>query len=297
MKSDCFIENYAEMPDPNFPVHIALHNKNRLGAIFSNHWHEYLQFIYCISGEALIYCNSTPIHITGGDILVINSNELHYGENLGGELEYYIIRIDPSFILSNNIDSCQAKYISPLTQNLLLFENKIINDTYFTSCIEKMIDEYFAQKPGYELAVKACVYNSIVALIRNHIQKFFTKREYDTQVRSMKRFRDVFDYIDTNFSQKIDLNQLAEIAKTSTGNFCRIFKKLTGKSAVDYINELRINKAIVLLEDKEKDLNITEIAFATGFSDTNYFCRVFRKYKKTAPSQLKNLANTFSQTP
>jgi len=81
------------------------------------------------------------------------------------------------------------------------------------------------------------------------------------------------------------LKQLADIACLSVGHFCRIFKKLTGRSAIDYITQLRVEKAALLL--RQGEYNIKEIAFATGFNDSNYFTRVFKKYKNTAPSEFK----------
>jgi len=75
------------------------------------------------------------------------------------------------------------------------------------------------------------------------------------------------------------------MSNISKYHFCRLFKQLTGKSAGDYICQLRINNALTLL--RESDLNITEIAMASGFNDTNYFCRVFKKCQKSSPSKIR----------
>ncbi|HCA30248.1 MAG TPA: hypothetical protein DER33_10320 [Syntrophomonas sp.] len=105
------------------------------------------------------------------------------------------------------------------------------------------------------------------------------------QAANTKRLQSVFRYIKNNYTQAIDLKQLADIACLSVGHFCRIFKKLTGRSAIDYITQLRVEKAALLL--RQGEYNIKEIAFATGFNDSNYFTRVFKKYKNTAPSEFK----------
>lgn len=160
--------------------------------------------------------------------MVINSNEMHYGESLNGDMSYYVIMIDSSFILSNEVDACQIKYISPLALNLILFANKISNDEELTNCIKNMIYEYHIRPTGYELAVKACIYNAIVLLLRKHMVRAFSPKEYDMQTANMRRFQNVFTYIKSNYTQAIDLKELADIANLSTGHFCRIFKKLTG---------------------------------------------------------------------
>jgi AraC-like DNA-binding protein len=54
---------------------------------------------------------------------------------------------------------------------------------------------------------------------------------------------------------------------------------------MEYINYLRMNKAASLLIDS--DLNISEIAMTIGFDDSNYFSRLFKKYKKMSPSEMR----------
>ncbi len=278
-------QDYTIIPDQYFPVSIALHNNPLPGPIFASHWHEHFQFIYCIKGGARIYCNGNPIHLAAGEVMVININEMHYGESLNGDMSYYVIMVDPSFILSNEVDACQTKYISPLSLNLILFANQIGDDEDLVDCIKKMIYEYNTQPTGFELAVKACIYNAMVLLLRKHVVRSFSPKEYDMQEANMKRLQSVFRYIKNNYTQVIDLKELADIACLSTGHFCRIFKKLTGKSAIDYINQLRVEKAVMLL--REGECNIKEIAFTTGFNDSNYFTRVFKKYKNMAPNEFK----------
>lgn len=282
---DGFLQDYAVIEDQYFPVSIALHNKSGPGPIFESHRHEHFQFIYCMKGEARIYCHGSPVRLAAGEVMVINTHEMHYGESLSGEISYYVIMVDLSFMLSRGIDSCQAKYISPLAQNLLLFENQISDDAEVRDCIKKMIGEYNSGQPGYELAVKACVYNAIVLLLRNHVARSFSRTEYDLQAANLKRFHEVFDYMEENLTREIELKELAVMASLSVGQFCRVFKKLTGKSTRDYINQLRIEKAVMLLEGSGD--NIGEIAFAVGFGDSNYFSRVFKKYRGIAPSEYR----------
>lgn len=61
----------------------------------------------------------------------------------------------------------------------------------------------------------------------------------------------------------------------------RIFNKMAGRSIHGYINHLRVEKAKVLLANT--DLTVTEIAYALGFSDSNYFTRIFRQYCQMSP--------------
>lgn len=64
---------------------------------------------------------------------------------------------------------------------------------------------------------------------------------------------------------------------------CRIFKEYTGKTVVDYINELRIDNACH--EMTVKGMSVTRAAYDSGFNNLSYFCKVFKHYKGvTSPS-------------
>lgn len=276
---------YKKMPDENFFVDIFKKEHYSPGPAFNIHWHEHIQFFYFIEGEAMLSCSSNKIHVKADDIVIINREELHYCENLCNKLTYYIIRVDFSFLFSNQVDSCQTKFMAPLSQNLILFENLVRNDDDIVKCINKVIKEYFTKDIGFELAVKAYIYELIVQLIRKYVKRIFTREEFDLKVVNLRRFNTILKYIGDNFAGKISIDELAAMANVSKYHFCRLFKQITGKSAVDYINKLKIDKAIKLL--CESNLNITEIALSCGFNDSNYFSRIFKKYKGISPVQFR----------
>lgn len=276
---------YDDMSDKNLFMKIIKEEYETPGLIFSSHWHEQIQFLYFTHGNAVIRCNSRKFEVTANDFAIINSRELHYIENIGGSLTLYMIKIDLTFIYSNKADSIQAQFLTPLSQNLILFENVVRNDESLLRCVNRMIREYFTKEIGFELAIKSQVYDLIVILLRGYVKKIYNENELKSKLLLLQHLKNVITYIENNFTEKIDLERLSKIAGFSKGHFCRLFKQITGMSAIDYINNLRINKAFDLL--KSSDLNITEIAVSCGFNDSNYFSRIFKKHKKISPMQMK----------
>lgn len=70
--------------------------------------------------------------------------------------------------------------------------------------------------------------------------------------------------------------------------FCRLFKKATGTSVIEYLNFARVCKAEELLKS---DMNITDIAYTVGFSSLSYFNRSFNKYKGYSPTCYRKFHN------
>lgn len=238
-----------------------------------------------MEGSAVIECESCPISVAPGDLVIVNSNELHSARYCEKGLSYYCVIIDPSLYKSSFPDACEVKYISPIASNLILFENKISNDDAVSQCIRDIIEEYENKKAGYELAVKASVFRLLVILLRNHVKRVLTQKEYNSRLYKLKRFENVMQYIEDNYAEKITIEELARIAGLSVFHFCHLFKSLTGKPAGEFINSFRIDRAEELL--KNTGMNVTEAALACGFSDANYFSKQFKKYKMVPPSMIK----------
>jgi AraC-like DNA-binding protein len=89
------------------------------------------------------------------------------------------------------------------------------------------------------------------------------------------------NYMENNYSQKITLANLAEVSGLSGSSFRRCFHNAVGLSPINYLLKLRLRKAAVLLDTG--DLSISEIAYKTGFSDSNYFIRQFKKFTGVTP--------------
>lgn len=274
-----------EMPDSDFCVDIFKKNNVKCGGSVRLHWHEHLQFYYFVEGEALLECGHSRFEVSPGSIVVINSNELHYLESLSDDLEFYTIRIDPSFLFSNQVDLLQTKYLAPLASNRISFRNLIENDIEILECITKTLQEYNLKKVGYELAVKASIYQLIVLLLRGYVCKILSEKAFEEKARSLKRFNTVLQFLEDNYDKKISLKELADSANLSECHFCRTFKQITGKTLTDYVNKIRLEKAADIL--KQTDLSVTEISLKCGFDNISYFNRLFSKYYEISPTKFR----------
>jgi AraC-like DNA-binding protein len=278
---------YKEMPDVHFGVDIFQKSDLRTGKVLRKHWHEHLQLYVILSGKAFLECGKHRFQAAAGDIAVINSNELHYLESLSDELKLYIIRVNLPFLFSSQVDLCQTKYLAPLSQNRITFDNLIHDDSHISECVSEIIKEYNSQGLGYELAVKAYIYRLIVLLLRGHVDKILSPKEFSAKMDNLKRFDGVLQYIGAHYTEKISVSELAENASITVCYFCRIFKQITGKTMTDYLNGYRLEKSTDYL--KKSDLTVTDIALKCGFDSVNYYSRLFRRQYHVSPTMFREM--------
>lgn len=282
---DYSLYEVMDMPTPDFPVKINKTISHTRGDVFSCHWHEHLELLYFTQGKAIIECNQQPVEAASGDLVVVNSNDLHSGENISDSLFYYCIILDMSLLTGISSDPCQTRYISPISQNRILFQNRIANDEEIKKCILNIVQEYDQKQIGFELEIKSSIYHLLTLLLRCYVEKTMSSGEYDLRARSLERFNRIFQYIEVNYTQKITISQCAAMINITGSHFCHLFKLITGKTLSDYVNYLRLKKAETLLGNTS--LSITEIALESGFNDINYFSRLFNRYKSVSPSQYR----------
>jgi two-component system response regulator YesN len=94
------------------------------------------------------------------------------------------------------------------------------------------------------------------------------------------------DYIRENYHESITLNDVAEHTYVSIYYLSRMFTKELGKNYVDFLNEVRIEKAKGYLRDS--GYKTYEIAELVGIKDAHYFSKLFKKYTGVTPSEYKS---------
>lgn len=106
-----------------------------------------------------------------------------------------------------------------------------------------------------------------------------------------KRINKVCQYIQKHSGEQISLARTASLVHLSGSAFCRFFKRVTGKTFSDYVNDIRIGNACNLLTESDK--TIAEIAFESGFESLTYFNRVFLKKKNITPRDFRRRIGAF----
>ena len=103
--------------------------------------------------------------------------------------------------------------------------------------------------------------------------------------KTQSRIGFIVDYIKKNLHDKLSIDSISKLAYVSKSNFHKLFKEELGISPNEFILKERIQLAKTLLE---QNVSIKEVAFQTGFADTNYFTRVFKQSEGITPKAFQN---------
>jgi AraC-like DNA-binding protein len=95
------------------------------------------------------------------------------------------------------------------------------------------------------------------------------------------RINTVYDFVYQNFKEEIRVGELAELVHMNVSAFCHYFKKSTGKTLSEFVNEIRIGYACKLLI--EKDLTVSEVCFESGYNGLSNFNKVFKAITQHSP--------------
>lgn len=218
-----------------------------------------------LHGNAQIRCGNSVYKIKENDCLIINSNELHEGV-ANQKYDCFRFKIHPSFF--------DNKYY--------VFKN-LVNDATITDLMNKIVELSKNNDQASSFKVKGYMYLFVSHLCANYIDKRFGEQQiYKEKIEKMNT---VASFMHSKYASKITTEELARLSHYNYSHFCHTFKEVFGVSANKYLLTVRLNKACALLSST--NLNITEIAFLSGFPDPNYFTRIFKKEKGISPSDFR----------
>ena len=256
------------------------------------HSHEYIEVLYCTGGTFDIWLNGKYFEFAKGDLVVINSHEIHTIKSQT-EGHYIVLRFLPDIIYAAGSSAFEAKYISPFlinnSKHQRVFRTAEINETAIPEMMMNILEEYVKKPYGYELAIRSDI-NKIFLWILRYWNSKNIDLELDTSISNelTTKVQQVMDYISTNFRDEITASDAANMCNVSYSYFSRIFKQITKHNFSEYINYVRITEAEKLLA--ATDMSMTEIAMSTGFSTSSYFIQQFKLHKHISPKQFrKNL--------
>lgn len=253
------------------------------------HWHNYLEIAFVKQGKGVYYVENRTYEMNEGDIVVINNIEPHYMEVLPPvNMIMPVVMFEPQLVWSSE-RQFDYQYMEPFFERSSNFNNRIDSKSEIGQKIFALLteieEEYINKTVGYKLMIKAKLLHIITYLIRHYQDSSKNKQSITSKSKKLEKLEKVFEFVNMNYSQKIELNTLAEQAYMSPNYFSAFFKLSTGFSPIEYLNKIRVAKSIEML--RETDFSIAQIALDCGFNNLANFNKIFKHFTETTPSKIR----------
>ncbi len=282
--TDCF-------PHSNFRINAFTHRNYQIGM----HTHEFIELNLVFSGKGRHFMEGTAVKVSTGNAMVIPPM-IEHGYIDDGGLNVCHVLIHPGYITDN-------------LEKLRWLDGYLM---FFT------VEPYFRQHGGMRYALKLNTddFNEIINIFRR-LETECNKHDFSSNwaseclcslliIQLCKAYVNTFGDDRTSQSKEspqaaaimsaiklvsenpgigINLNRLAKEAKMERSYFCRVFKRITGMSPMEFVRDQSIREAVKLLQNGQ--MNVGEIAMELGYSDTAHFSRSFLSATGRNPSEYR----------
>ena len=254
---------------------------------FMWHWHPEIEITYVQKGTMCYKVNHMVYQKKEGDIEFNNSGALHSGtmENQK-DCAYIPVTFDSRLIYGFFQSTVNSKYVDPVIQDSLLpaicIDQSEPWHRSFREYLLRIIDLDEKKPDFYELDITICL-QSIWRLLLEHI----TYEPQASRENSLEydRIKKILSYIEENYQNKITLNDIAGHIHLCESECTRLFKRHMNTTLFAFLQEYRIERSLEFLQD---DQPVSAVADKAGFSDPNYYSKVFAKIKGCSPREYRN---------
>ncbi len=246
-------------------------SKNVVGGKTRRHYHENYELYLLCQGSCNYLVDNRYHSLRAGDLIFIPSGLIHqtnYGKDLHSRL----------------LINCSAEYIpGDILDELMTLNCVFRNPDTVNEIIELfgLIEREYTSGAKYSDQIIKCHTHRLFYLIARH------KGENIVAVSENKIVESVVEYVKKNYIHEISLSDVAKKHAVSGEHLSRIFKKETGVRFNEFVNGVRLERAEFMLRN-EDGKSVSEVAFACGFNDSNYFSYRFKKAYGVSPISVKN---------
>ena len=247
-----------------------IESENTSNLNFSLHSHDEYEIFMFLEGDSKYVVEGKMYSLTPGDIIIIRKHEMHrVFHNTTAKYHRFVLMVYPEFFEENNC----LEYEKPFLDSGIEKGNKInAEDVYSSGLYDAIIrfKKYSGELKNFNTPVVKSNIVEILYLI-NKITSYEKADEVNGTVNN------IITYINSNYTEDISLEDIAEKFFLSKYHLCRIFKKATGLTIHKYISRKRLTRAYEL---KKEGMNLTKAATLAGFKDYSSFYRASVKLNK-----------------
>jgi AraC family L-rhamnose operon transcriptional activator RhaR/AraC family L-rhamnose operon regulatory protein RhaS len=254
------------------------------------HSHEFHELVMILAGRGIHITADEEYPVWRGHCFLVRPGEAHGYRQTAGltlanilycperlQLPEYDLRTIPGYHRLFVVEPALRRNRAGQTP-LQLTGTSLVRATELLQTIECELAD---GQPGFQNVAAGCLLQLIAFLCRSHSGSTGNI----TSSNSATRLSNLLSHLEANYQKPLSLAKMATMAGLTPHSLIREFQRVTGKTPVDYLLNLRITNASRLL--RHSDLRINEVATRVGFHDSNYFSRQFRNITGLSPREYR----------
>lgn len=236
----------------------------------TRHVHDHFEIYYMKEGKCTYHIEDHTYKVLAGDVILIPGGTSHR-TTYGG--------VAHTRLLVN----CSYSYLPEIVRERLATVGHLYRNHKVISQIEELfakIEHEYSHADVLSEEVLKCFTAELMFVIlrhKNEHEKAFAENDFITSVQ---------EYIQNNYMNDVKLSHLAEQLSVSQEHLSRMFKQETGIGFKEYLTGIRLQKAEEMLKH-ETGRAVSEVAYACGFNDGNYFSYKFKKAYGISPTEVR----------
>ena len=249
------------------------------------HWHDDLEFIAVEDGHMQYRVGEHTVPLSAGDILFVNTRQLHYGfTSEESDCRYYCILCHPELLGANKV--LYAQYLAPVLENPVRPYLHLTAGSEDTEALFEMIRQIYAEKeeglPGFEMAALGRLHLLWRKLYPLCLTAVPGARVYTDETLQ----KDMVSFIQKHYAERLTLSDIAAAGHVCQNKCCSIFRRYVQQSPIDFLNAYRLEVSCHLL--KNTAMSVTEVATACGFNHLSYFSKLFQRKYGASPTEWRH---------
>ena len=246
----CFYETIHETD----LLHVRFELQDAPAFVFPAHWHEYVEILYLIRGQFSAIVQATEYRLNEGDLIIINSGDLHMTRS--NTCTYLLLQISASQMRQYlpDFDTMRFDTIIPCSEQ----------PAPLRALLSEMNEIRQNPSDSYQLLFTSRLYEFLYHLCRSYSHQIPSASLTGSQ-RDLQRVTHVMNWVKVHYPEPLSLETAADSLALSKEYFCRLFKKYTGQTFLEYLNDVR---TMHLYEDlQNSDETITVLMEKNGLSN------------------------------
>jgi len=287
------LDNHYYFGKNGYPIAACREGLSNTSRIWPNyteteHSHSFWEIVLIDGGHGMHCLEGHSFPVITGDVFLLQGNQKHYFHDLH-KLELVNVLYDPELRalpekeLRKLPGYCAMFMLEPQHRRHHQFSSRLhlkrLDLGPALQIVEKIEIAGKEKDAGWEVTALTALQELII-----YLSKCYMSAD-SPDAASLLRIADVIALLEKEYMNPWNLDDLVKKANMSKGNLIRIFKNATNQTPIEYLVDIRMQRAMELLT--KTSLPVTEIAYQVGFSDSNYFSRHFRDKIKSTPKDFR----------